>query len=78
MIYEVINIQEEGSLSNTKLYLYLLDNSPEINPDRVHPVVVITSGEFAHRSSFEKLLGDRYDELVEEMSFICIQLEAMA
>jgi len=183
MIYEVINIQEEDSLSNAKLYLYLLDNSPEINPDRVHPVVVIcpgggyamtsdreaealamkflamgyhaavlrysvapavypaallelgrsvlylrdngdkyhidsnkiviqgssagghlaasygvfwnkglltgklntypeklrpnglilsypviTSGEFAHRSSFEKLLGDRYDELVEEMS----------
>ena len=29
---------------------------------------VITSGEFAHRSSFEKLLGDRYDELVEKMS----------
>ncbi len=29
---------------------------------------VITSGEYAHRSSFEKLLGDRYDELVEKMS----------
>lgn len=29
---------------------------------------VITSGEFAHRSSFEKLLGDRYDELVDKMS----------
>ncbi len=29
---------------------------------------VITSGEFAHRESFENLLGDRYDELVEEMS----------
>lgn len=29
---------------------------------------VITSGEFAHRSSFVKLLGDRYDELVDKMS----------
>ena len=29
---------------------------------------VITSGEYAHRGSFLSLLGDRYDELVEEMS----------
>ena len=29
---------------------------------------VITSGEFAHRGSFVSLLGDRYDELVDEMS----------
>lgn len=29
---------------------------------------VITSGEFAHRGSFKNLLGDRYDELVDEMS----------
>lgn len=29
---------------------------------------VITSGEKAHRDSFKNLLGDRYDELVEEMS----------
>ena len=29
---------------------------------------VITSGPKAHRGSFENLLGDRYDELVEEMS----------
>lgn len=29
---------------------------------------VITSGEFAHRDSFVKLLGDRYDELVDEVS----------
>lgn len=29
---------------------------------------VITSGEFAHRSSFEKLLGDKYEELVDKMS----------
>ena len=29
---------------------------------------VITSGEYAHRGSFLRLLGDKYDELVEEMS----------
>ena len=29
---------------------------------------VITSGEFAHRDSFVKLLGDRYDELVDWVS----------
>lgn len=29
---------------------------------------VITSGEFAHRNSFENLLGDNYDELVSKMS----------
>ena len=29
---------------------------------------VITSGPKAHRGSFENLLGDRYEELVEEMS----------
>lgn len=29
---------------------------------------VITSGEFAHRDSFVKLLGDRYEELLDKMS----------
>ncbi len=29
---------------------------------------VITSGEYAHRESFENLLGDQYDQLVETMS----------
>lgn len=29
---------------------------------------VITSGEFAHRGSFEALLGERYEELLEELS----------
>ncbi len=29
---------------------------------------VITSGEFAHRESFENLLGEQYDQLVETMS----------
>lgn len=29
---------------------------------------VITSGEFAHKGSFEMLLGEKYEELLEEMS----------
>ena len=29
---------------------------------------VITSGQFAHRGSFQNLLGERYDELVDKMS----------
>lgn len=29
---------------------------------------VITSGEFAHRGSFEKLLGSQYDELLDKVS----------
>ena len=29
---------------------------------------VITSGQYAHRDSFQNLLGDRYEELKEEMS----------
>lgn len=29
---------------------------------------VITSGEYAHRGSFESLLGDKYTDLVDEMS----------
>lgn len=44
MIHEVIDIQEEGSLPDTKLYTYLLDNSNEINPEGVRPVVVICPG----------------------------------
>ena len=39
---------------------------------KVHGMIlnypVITSGVHAHRGSFENLLGDRYDELVDEMS----------
>ncbi len=44
MIHEVINIQVEGSQPDTKLYTYLLDNSSEINPGGVRPVVVICPG----------------------------------
>lgn len=44
MIHEVIDIKAEGSLQEAKLYTYLLDNSPEINPDGVRPVIVICPG----------------------------------
>ena len=44
-------------------------SSEELRPDRMilcYPV--ITSGEFAHNGSFECLLGDKYDELKDELS----------
>jgi acetyl esterase/lipase len=44
MIHEVINIQAEGFHSNAKLYTYFLDNSEEINPVRIRPVIVICPG----------------------------------
>lgn len=44
MIHEVINIQVEGSLPDTRLYTYFLDNSQEINPGGVRPVIVICPG----------------------------------
>lgn len=44
MIHEVIKIQVEGSLAETKLFTYLLDNSNEINPDGTRPVIVICPG----------------------------------
>lgn len=31
---------------------------------------VLTSGEYAHRASFERLLGDRYDELKESVNLV--------
>ncbi len=43
--------------------------SEALRPDGIilsYPV--ITSGEYAHRESFENLLGDRYQELVESVS----------
>ena len=44
MIYEVKQIKVEGSSSDTKLYIYSLDNSPEINPAGVRPIIVICPG----------------------------------
>jgi acetyl esterase/lipase len=44
MIHEVIQIQVEGSQPDTKLYTYILDNSPDIRPDGVRPIVVICPG----------------------------------
>lgn len=44
MIHEVIDIKVKGSLPDTKLYTYFLDNSPEINPGGVRPVIVVCPG----------------------------------
>lgn len=45
------------------------ENEELLRPDGlILSYPVITSGEFAHRGSFEMLLGGRYDELLEEMS----------
>lgn len=44
-------------------------SAEEIKPDGLllsYPV--ITSGEFAHRGSFEKLLGTQYDQMVDKVS----------
>ena len=44
-------------------------DSELIRPDgMILSYPVITSGKYAHRDSFVKLLADRYEELVEEMS----------
>ncbi|MCJ7840048.1 alpha/beta hydrolase [Lederbergia sp. NSJ-179] len=42
MIHEMISIQTEHS--EAKLYTYILSNSPEIDPDRKRPAVVICPG----------------------------------
>jgi len=52
-----------------EIYRPLKKKSPAFRPDGVilcYPV--ITSGEKAHRGSFENLLGDRYDELAGTVS----------
>lgn len=44
-------------------------STDELRPDgMILSYPVITSGEYAHRESFENLLGDRYQELVESVS----------
>ena len=51
-----------------------LQNVLHVSPKEVRPdglllgYPVITSGSKAHRKSFERLLGDRYDELVKSVS----------
>lgn len=47
-----------------------------IDSDRVKPdgmllgYSVLTSDRFAHRASFERLLGDRYDELIDSVNLV--------
>lgn len=46
-----------------------VQSAEQVRPDGlILSYPVITSGEFAHRDSFVKLLGDRYDELLDRMS----------
>lgn len=44
MIHEKIQIQTPGSGCQADLYTYFLDNSPEIDPERIRPVVLICPG----------------------------------
>ncbi len=52
----------------------LLGDTSEQSKEKLRPnglilcYPVITSGEFAHRDSFVRLLGDRYDELLDAVS----------
>ena len=52
----------------------LLGSKDEQDKEKLRPnglilcYPVITSGKYAHRDSFEKLLGDRYDELLDTVS----------
>lgn len=52
----------------------MLSEKLGLSPQQIKPngmllgYPVITSGEYAHRGSFEKLLGSRYDELVDKVS----------
>lgn len=59
-----------GTMWNEGFISDALSLSPaDIRPDKLllcYPV--LTSGEHAHRGSFERLLGGRYDELVDKMS----------
>lgn len=59
-----------GTFWNRDFLYETLDVEPQqIRPDgMVLCYPVITSGEFAHRSSFESLLGERYAELLETAS----------
>ena len=44
MIHEKIEIQLKGSEFTANLFTYFLDNSPEIDPERKRPVVLICPG----------------------------------
>lgn len=58
-----------GTLYNTDLVKELGINPDNLRPDAMmlaYPV--ITSGEYAHRSSFKKLLGSNYDKYLDFVS----------
>lgn len=63
-----------GTMWNSKELSAFAANVLHTTPEAVRPnglllgYPVITSGAFAHRLSFERLLGERYDELLEYVS----------
>jgi len=59
-----------GTFWNQEFLYQTLETEPEqIKPNgMILAYPVITSGTFAHRRSFENLLGDRYEELLEKVS----------
>ena len=44
MNYQVLDVKVKGTEDTAKLYTYFLDNSPEMDPKRVRPVVVVCPG----------------------------------
>lgn len=44
MKHELVDVKVKGTEETAKLYTYFLDNSPEMDPDRVRPVVLICPG----------------------------------
>ena len=49
MIHEKIEIQLKDSEFKANLFTYFLDNSPEIDPERKRPVVLICPGRSEER-----------------------------
>ena len=44
MNYQVLDVKVKDTEETAKLYTYFLDNSREIAPERVRPVIVICPG----------------------------------
>ena len=44
MNYQVLDVKVKDTEETGKLYTYFLDNSQEIDPNRVRPVIVICPG----------------------------------
>lgn len=69
MIYEKIGLRCPFSRNEAELYVYILDNSPEIHPDRRRPMVIICPG-----GGYEKT-SDREGEAIA-MQFLAVGCHA--